>query len=106
MAKTELHSGGERQRLAIARALYKNPEIIILDEATSSLDSNSEQYVKNVLLKLKDDGKTILIIAHRLSTVVDADNIIVLENGKLIEEGNHRTLFKEQSITKCGKSKH
>lgn len=86
-------SGGERQRLAIARALYKNPEIIVLDEATSSLDSNSEQYVKNVLSELKNEGKTILIIAHRLSTVVDADNIIVLENGKLIEEGNHRKLF-------------
>jgi len=88
-------SGGEKQRLAIARALYKNPEILIFDEATSSLDSESEQYVKAVVQELKQQGKTILIIAHRLSTVIDADKIAILENGVLIEEGTHDSLFKE-----------
>jgi len=88
-------SGGEKQRLAIARALYKNPEILVFDEATSSLDSESEQYVKSVIQNLKQQGKTILIIAHRLSTVIDADKIAILENGVLIEEGTHDSLFKE-----------
>lgn len=88
-------SGGEKQRLAIARALYKNPEILVFDEATSSLDSESEQYVKAVIQNLKQQGKTILIIAHRLSTVIDADKIAILENGVLIEEGTHDSLFKE-----------
>lgn len=86
-------SGGEKQRLAIARALYKNPEILIFDEATSSLDSESEQHVKAVIQNLKQQGKTILIIAHRLSTVIDADKIAILENGVLIEEGTHSSLF-------------
>jgi len=88
-------SGGEKQRLAIARAMYKNPEIFIFDEATSSLDSDSEQYVKSVIQTLKNQGKTILLIAHRLSTVIDADKIAILENGILIEEGTHVSLFKE-----------
>lgn len=87
-------SGGEKQRLAIARAMYKNPEIFIFDEATSSLDSDSEQHVKAVIQNLKNQGKTILIIAHRLSTVIDADKIAILENGVLIEEGTHISLFK------------
>lgn len=90
-------SGGEKQRLAIARALYKNPEILIFDEATSSLDSESEQYVKNVIEELKKQGKTILIIAHRLSTVIDADKIAVMENGKLIEEGDHTELYQAKT---------
>jgi ATP-binding cassette subfamily B protein len=87
-------SGGEKQRLAIARALYKNPDILIFDEATSSLDSDSEQHVKRAINDLKNQGKTILIIAHRLSTVIDADKIVILENGQLIEEGMHQTLYK------------
>ncbi len=87
-------SGGEKQRLAIARALYKNPDILIFDEATSSLDSDSEQYVKRAINSLKNQDKTILIIAHRLSTVIDADKIVILENGQLIEEGTHQTLYK------------
>ncbi len=90
-------SGGQKQRLAIARALYKNPEILILDEATSSLDSESESHVQQTIQKLKEEGKTILIIAHRLSTVVNADKIVVLENGKLIEEGNHDELYKKRT---------
>jgi len=90
-------SGGQKQRLAIARALYKNPEILILDEATSSLDSESECYVQQTIQKLKDEGKTILIIAHRLSTVVNADKIVLLENGKLIEEGSHDKLYQKRT---------
>jgi len=89
-------SGGQKQRLAIARALYKNPEVLILDEATSSLDSASEQYVQEMVTQLRAEGKTIIIIAHRLSTVMDADKIIVLEEGKLIEEGSHIDLIAEQ----------
>ena len=81
---------------AIARALYKNPEILILDEATSSLDSESESFVQQTIQSLKEQGKTIIIIAHRLSTVVNADDIVVLENGKVIEQGNHEKLFNEK----------
>ncbi len=86
-------SGGEKQRIAIARALYRNPEILIFDEATSSLDSDSEQYVKKSIQQLKQQGKTILIIAHRLSTVIEADKIILLKNGKILEEGTHQSLY-------------
>ena len=89
-------SGGQKQRLAIARALYKNPEILILDEATSSLDSESESFMQQTIQSLKEQGKTIIIIAHRLSTVVNADEIVVLENGKVIEQGNHEKLFSEK----------
>lgn len=86
-------SGGQKQRLAIARALYRNPEILILDEATSSLDSESENYVQNTIQKLRHEGKTVVLIAHRLSTVIKADKIVVLGEGKLIEEGTHAELY-------------
>ncbi len=86
-------SGGQRQRVAIARALYRNPEILILDEATSSLDSISEQKVQDTLSHFKQQGKTIIIIAHRLSTVKHADVILVLKEGRLMEQGRHPELL-------------
>jgi ATP-binding cassette subfamily B protein len=89
-------SGGEKQRIAIARALYRDPEILLFDEATSSLDNHSEQFVQETIQQLKNQGKTILIIAHRLSTVVHADHIAVLEKGLLLEEGTHLNLWKQK----------
>jgi ABC-type bacteriocin/lantibiotic exporter with double-glycine peptidase domain len=86
-------SGGQRQRLAIARALYRNPEILILDEVTASLDSVSEQKVQETLDWFKSLGKTVIIIAHRLSTIKNCDDILVLQEGKLIEQGKHDELL-------------
>ncbi|MFA5974770.1 MAG: ABC transporter transmembrane domain-containing protein [Elusimicrobiota bacterium] len=88
-------SGGERQRLSIARALLKNPPILILDEATSSLDAASERLVQEALERLMEH-RTALVIAHRLSTVQRADRIVVLEQGRIIEEGNHAALLSKQ----------
>lgn len=90
-------SGGQRQRLAIARALYRDPDILILDEATSSLDSVSDQYVQDVMQQLRDEGKTIIVIAHRLSTVMNADKIVVLQEGAMVEEGTHSQLLKNNA---------
>lgn len=87
-------SGGQRQRLAIARAIYRDPEILILDEATSALDSMSEQYIQDTINQLREQGKTIIIIAHRLSTVMNSDKIVVLHKGELKEEGSHEELLK------------
>ena len=91
-------SGGEKQRIAIARALYRNPEIIIFDEATSSLDATSEQYVKQVIAKLRLQHKTIIIIAHRLATIKDVDNILVIEKGKIKETGTYKQLMQKQGV--------
>lgn len=91
-------SGGEKQRVAIARSLYKDPEVLIFDEATSSLDSISERFVKNTLNDLAMKGKTIIVIAHRLSTVRDADNIVVLEEGRLAEQGSHENLLQNGGV--------
>ena len=84
-------SQGQRQRLMIARAVYKNPEFLFLDEATNALDANNERIIMNNLAEFYK-GKTVVIVAHRLSTVKNADNIIVLEKGKVIEEGTHTEL--------------
>lgn len=92
-------SGGERQRLTIARAVLKNPPILILDEATSSLDSNSEKLVQDALTKLMK-GRTTIIIAHRLSTIQYADEIIVMQDGKMAERGNHIGLMAKSGIYK------
>lgn len=91
-------SGGQRQRVAIARALYRNPEILILDEATSSLDPVSEQKVQSTLNWFKQQGKTVVIIAHRLSTIKNCDTILVLNNGKLVEEGSHTDLINTEGF--------
>lgn len=88
-------SGGEKQRVAIARAILKSPRILIFDEATSNLDSQSEQVILEALKTLAANHTT-LVIAHRLSTIVDADTILVMENGRIIEQGAHATLIEEQ----------
>ena len=88
-------SGGERQRVAIARAILKNAPILILDEATSALDSDSEQYIQKSLKKLMK-GKTVIAIAHRLSTLKEMDRLIVIDNGKILEEGSHEELLKRR----------
>ena len=92
-------SGGERQRLTIARAVLKNPPILILDEATSSLDSNSEKLVQDALIKLMK-GRTTVVIAHRLSTIQYADEIIVMQDGRIAERGNHIGLMAKEGIYK------
>lgn len=89
-------SGGQKQRIAIARALYLDPEILILDEATSSLDSVSESYVEKTIAYLLAQKKTVIVIAHRMSTVFKADKIIVLADGKIAEEGRHADLLKNK----------
>ena len=89
-------SGGQKQRILIARAVYKNPEFIFFDEATSALDAENEKIVHNNLQEFFR-GKTVVIVAHRLSTVKNADNIVVLKNGKIAEQGNHIQLTKSRA---------
>ena len=90
-------SGGQQQRIAIARAIYKNPSLLLLDEATSALDTKSERLVQSALDNLMEN-RTVLVIAHRLSTVKNADTIIVLDNGEIVESGTHEELYNLNGI--------
>jgi ATP-binding cassette subfamily B protein len=90
-------SAGQRQLICLARAILADPRILILDEATSNVDTNTERIMQRALRKLTK-GRTCLTIAHRLSTVTGADRIIVLDHGRIIEEGSHRELLKKQGL--------
>ncbi len=90
-------SGGEKQRIAIARVILKNPRILVFDEATSSLDSHSEQLILESLKQVAEKHTT-LVIAHRLSTIIDADNILVLDKGKIVEQGTHQQLLEVKGL--------
>ena len=92
-------SGGEKQRVAIARTLLKNPPILILDEATSSLDSLTEEYIQDALHSAMQN-KTVIVIAHRLSTVLAMDEIWVMDKGRIIEQGSHEALLAKDDFYK------
>jgi ATP-binding cassette subfamily B protein len=90
-------SGGQKQRVAIARAVLKDPRVLVLDEATSALDAESEHLVKEALDRLRR-GRTTLVIAHRLSTVKDADRVLVMDGGRIVQSGDHAALLAEEGL--------
>ncbi|MBU4405542.1 MAG: ATP-binding cassette domain-containing protein, partial [Acidobacteria bacterium] len=90
-------SNGQRQRISIARAVLKKPRLLIFDEATSSLDSESEKLIQEAMAEVMKD-RTTFVIAHRLSTIIEADRILVIENGEIKESGNHRELLKKRGL--------
>ena len=92
-------SGGQKQRLAIARALLKNSKILLFDEATSALDNENQSKIKQAIDNLVKDH-TIVIVAHRLSTIIDADIIYLIDDGKVVAEGTHKELLKNNEIYK------
>jgi ATP-binding cassette subfamily B protein len=92
-------SGGQKQRVAIARAVLKDPRLLVLDEATSALDAESEHLVKEALDRLRR-GRTTLIIAHRLSTVKDADRVLVMDGGRIVQSGEHAVLMRQEGLYK------
>ena len=91
-------SGGEKQRLSIARAILRNPNLLIFDEATSALDSITEEEINQTIRKISDQNRITVLIAHRLSTIMHCDKIFVLEQGKIIEQGRHEDLLLEKGL--------
>ena len=90
-------SGGQRQRISLARAILRDPAVLLLDEATSALDAENERLVQQALEKLKA-GRTTLVIAHRLSTVVNADQIVVMDQGRVVASGKHHELLRSNRL--------
>ena len=96
-AKGVYLSGGECQRIALARAILKDAPIVILDEATASVDTDNESYIQEAISELVK-GKTLLVIAHRLNTIQNADQILVIDNGQIAQQGTHEELLKQPGI--------